>query len=389
MIKSTVLLVILIILFLPSAAMAVEPAEGTIEGTIINSTPGGGSVAEQDVTLDTYLGETQEDSIITRTDNAGRFIFSDLSIEPDYAYVVTLDYQGADYSSETMFFGEDEVTKSAEIIVYDSTTSNEALTVALSHTIIYIDESGLIVKEYYLFANDSGRTYIGPTGEKDSGVLFFSLPEGAIELEPTLGLMGCCIITGPGGFAETMSVLPNMKEVSFSYRVSPNSGTFTYSQTINYLTTRFDFLVQESDISVASDQLALDEPMFINDVNYEHFTALEELTPGDTLVIQLSGLPWSNNQGTAIWVLLAFLVVIAGYIILFIIRKRKKTTPVITDLDLNLRRQQLISEIAAIDDSFDDGRITEQEHQRSRNEKKAELMKVIQTIKDNEPAGNG
>ncbi len=148
MIRRVALLVIIFVLSLSSSALAAEPDSGVIEGSVVNRTEGGSSVADQDVTLKTYLNDAEMGSTATKTDASGQFVFDSLSTESGYSYEVSLFFQQAEYYSEWLSFDEGETTKSTEVIVYNSTTSDEAIKVAMAHTIIYVGQDNLKVMEY-------------------------------------------------------------------------------------------------------------------------------------------------------------------------------------------------------------------------------------------------
>ncbi len=378
MIKRIVLLLLpltVFILSLSSPILASEPGNGIIEGLIINMTAGGSNVADQEITLNIYLNGAEVDTVASMTDYEGQFIFEGLSTAPGYGYEIVANFQRVEYKSERLNFDDGEIAKYTEVIIYDSTTNDEAIKIAMSHMIIYVEEDILLVKEYYLLVNEADRTYIGASGEVDTEVLYFSLPEGATELQPTMGLMDCCIVMNENGFTDIMPALPGMKEVGYSYRLHPDSGTFTFSQMIHYPINRLDVLVQDGDIQVASNQLSDDEPMHINDIHYEHLSG-QDFAAGDTLVMRLSGLPRTETQGIALWVLLAVLVIGISFVFIFLMKK-KRLQPVSDEGSLNLHKQQLLDELAELDDNFEDGNISEEAYRKLRAEKKAELIAQI------------
>ncbi len=86
MIKRIILLIIIFILSLSTPALAAKPGSGIIEGQIVNGTEGGSSVTDLDITLKTYLNNTEAGSTATKTDAGGRFVFDGLLTEPDYSY---------------------------------------------------------------------------------------------------------------------------------------------------------------------------------------------------------------------------------------------------------------------------------------------------------------
>jgi LPXTG-motif cell wall-anchored protein len=362
-----------------SFALAAEPGNGIVDGRVVNETASGSSVADLDVILKTYLNDAEIDSTTTKTDIEGYFVFGGLSTELGYGYEVLVSFQQAEYYSEWLTFDEGETSKFTGVIVYDATTSSEAIKITMSHMIIYVEEDSLLVKEYYLLANEADRTYIGASGEADTVVLRFSLPAGATELQPTIGLMECCIVQNEEGFYDTMPLLPGSREVAYSYRINHNSGTYSFSQVIYYPTNRFDSLVQGEEVKITSDQLATDELMDINGIQFSHLSG-QGLAAGETLMIRLSGLPRTNTQGSILWVLLALILIVAGFVFVYLM-KRKRPQPV-SDEGVLSQQQRLLAELAELDNEFEDGRIPEEAYRRVRAEKKAQLIALMQRQKE-------
>lgn len=384
LIKRIALLVAIFTLSLAAPALAAEPGSGVIEGLVVNGTEGGSSVADLEITLQTYLNDTEVDSITTRTDTEGRFVFDGLSTEPVYRYQVTLNFQQVAYTSDWLSFDDSETSKFAEVTVYDVTTSDEAIKVAMSHTIVYIGQGSLQVKEYFLFVNESDRTYIGskeitPGGARET--LRFSLPEDATELQPEYGLMECCIYDSEDGFVHAMPVLPGSEEIIYSYRVDYNSGAYTFSRNVNYPTINYAFLVQGEGSKVISDQLIQGETLDISGIRFNHLSG-EHFVAGDTLVAQISGLPDTNNRGIIIWVVLALGVLVGGFGFSYLLRKRR-LQPVRDKVSPD--RQKILVELAQLDDEFESGKIDEEVYRRLRAKKKSQLVALLQ--KKN--SGNG
>ena len=375
MVKRIVLLTIIFILGLSAPSLAAEIGSGVITGQVVNGTVGGDSVADIDITLKTYLNDSEVSSTVTKTDAEGAFIFEGLSTEPNYDYQITLTFQQADYNSSWLSFDDSEETQSVIITVFDSTTSEDAIMVATAHTIMYIEQGNIQAKEYFLFINESDRTYIGPPTEGDESVLKFPLPEGAAELQPSMGLMECCIINSEDGFAETMPLQPGGKEVAYSYIVPYDSGKYTFSRMIDYPIANYDLLVQGEGIKVENDQLMMDDPLDIGGIRFNHLSG-GDFAPGNAMVVRLSGLPETGNQGTVKWVALALLVLIfafsSGYLL-----KRKRAKPLRVAESLDQRRQRLLVELAQLDDDFEVGKMEEEVYHRLRAKKKAQLVELM------------
>ncbi len=373
----------ILILSLAAPALAAEPGNGVIEGQVINGTEGASSVTDQEVTLKISLDNNEVDSKTTKTDAEGRFVFDGLATDSGYGYEVTIKFQQADYYSEQLSFNDGETSKYTEVTVYDSTTSADSVRVEMAHTVIYIEEESLLVAEYFLFVNESDRTYIGSkemTTEGTRETLTFFLPEDATELQLGQGLMECCVYGSGDGFVDTMPVLPGGKEMIFSYLVAYDSGKYNFSQNMNYPTANYDLLVQGEGSQISSDQLMAKEPMDIGGTLFNHLSG-DDLTPGDVVVTRLSGLPDTSNQGTVIWVGLTLAVLTIIFSFVYVL-KRRRLQPAGIESSLKQQRQRLLVEIAQLDDAFESRKIGEEGYRKLRAGKKKQLVTLIQKAKE-------
>ena len=379
MTKYIILLITLISLFLPVAAFAAEAETGTIEGRIVNRTEGGSGTAELDITLQTYQGDIEISSITTRADVEGYFVFENLITEAGNDYQVKVDFQGAEYNSEWLYFNEGETSKSIQITVFDSTTSDEVIKVAMAHTIIYTGQDGSFeVKDYFLFVNESDLTYIGlPAGadEEARETLIFSLPEGATQLQPTIGLMECCLTGTEGGFVYSMPILPGSGEVAYSYMINNDSGAYTFYQVVNYPIARYDLLLQGENIKVKDTQLVEGEPMDINGALFAHFSG-EDFTPGNIITAQLSNLVDTSSQRITMWTGIGLGLFAIGFIGIYW-RRKWRLQPVSTKARPDHEQERLLLELVGLDDDFADGKIAEDDYRKLRAEKKAEITALM------------
>lgn len=390
MIRRIALLVIVFIIVLVAApASAVEPDSGTIEGQVVNGTAGSNSsVTDLEITLKTYLNDTEIEPTITTTDAEGQFIFDGLSTVSGYSYETTLIFQEAEYFSERLSFGEGETARQVTVNVYDATTSDEAIRVEMSHTLIYVEQGSLWVEEYYLFMNESDRAYIGSNvvaeGKKET--LRFSLPGEAIGLQYGLDLMQCCVYDNEDGFVDTMPVLPGGKEISYAYQVDYDSGTYTFAKRMNYPVVRFDLLVQGESVEVASEQLTINEPMDIEGIWFNHLSG-SDFIAGDISLTRLSSLPQTaDSQQTIMWVTMALVVLITGFVVIYQLKKRR-LQPVSRGDSLDQKRREMLVELARLDDDFEGGRIAEDVYRRLREEKKTQLVELMKGSKGENSEG--
>lgn len=380
MIKRLALAIAVLILSLGAPAPAAGAADGVVEGRVINGTEGSGPVADQGITLKTYRDDTEVALATTRTDAEGSFIFTALATEPDYSYYVTLIFQEAEYDGARFGFGPGETAKTVQVTVYDSTTSDGAIRVDILHTVIYIDSGRLLVKELYLFINDTDRTYIGfkrDAADETRQTLRFSLPDGAtgLQLEPAGDLMECCVRDSDDGFVDSMPVLPGFRNIAYSYSIGFTAGDYTLMRQVNYPIGIYELFIQDVGVRVTSDQMATIGLLDFEGTRFNYLSS-EELAAGDVLVVNISGLPQTGGPGTITWVVLVLgLLTFAfgiGYLLI-----RKRLQPLSPAERLDQMRQSLLVELARLDDEFEAGKIPLESYRRLRQVKKAQLVELV------------
>ncbi len=383
MIKRIALLLMAFWLSLPATVLAAEAGNGKIEGQLVNGTAGGSSVANQEVTLTTYLNDAESGTKTAQSDADGRFVFDGLSTDSGYSYEVKLNYQEADYTGERLSFAAGESVKSTELKVYDSTSSDAAVKISAAHTLSYPGEGSIEVVEYLIFTNDSDRSYVGsgeitPTGTRRT--LKLPLPEKTTELQYGGELMSCCVLQNGSNLSDTMAVLPGEKLIAYSYKVNYSGEGYTFSRKVDYPVASHNVLVQGEETQVNSNRLMSGGLLEMEGDKFNTFGA-NDLAPGETLDVQLSNLPRSTTQMTVIWVALT-LAVLAGGFGLSRRFKKGQLQPVPVKSNSEQERQKLLVALAKLDDDFESGKVQQEVYQRQRAEKKSQLVTLERRPKE-------
>jgi hypothetical protein len=286
--RLTILTAILLLLVtLPSTVEA--QGSGAIEGQVFDGSSDGGPLEGLPVTLWAFADQEPKSSFQTTTDEEGRFRFEGLDTE-GYTYQFEVEYAGVQYGSKVVAFPEGEDLISIPFTVYESTTSDEDLSLERAHIIINFEPGAIQVQEVQILRNAGNRTYIGPTGEEGEATVQFSLPQGASGTQLLEGFMECCVVETDAGFATTRPVFPGSKQFVFTYQLLYESTVYDLSREIAYPTRSLDVLVADVGVEVTAPGLARDEPLSLQDGNYLHLTA-QDLTPADSIVLDLSNLP--------------------------------------------------------------------------------------------------
>lgn len=374
--SSIALLVSVLLGFAPATA---QTDMGTVLGQVFNATEGGGNVSQLVVTLNTYQGTIDLGTTTVTTDDQGVFEFTGLVTEADYTYELSLVYQEAEYNYEWFVFEEGETVETVDLVVYDSTSDDQSISISRSHMIIKVQPGSLMVTEYYLFVNDGDKTYAG-SGEvsaETKETLQFSLPKQATDLELGGGLMECCVVGTENGFADTMVFWPGTREIVFSYRLNYTSESYNLPLTLLYPVDSFDLMVEGEHVEVSCDQLTPSELSGIEGEQITYYTG-NDLERNTTLDIRLSGLTPPGNGGPP-WSIIIPSVLALGLGVGFVVWMRNRSRYAALpegDVDSS-ERETLLREIAQLDDAFESGDISEEDYLKQRRERKTRLVELM------------
>jgi uncharacterized membrane protein len=381
LIKNIVIIPALLLALCLAAPAAAQSGAGTISGQVVNSTPGGGSVAGLEVTLVTYInGEPKDDTDTALTDASGNFTFAGLNTGQEYNYAAAVSYQDVTYASflssgDLPAFPEGETSRSITIAVYETTRDDSSVRLMLAHMVLFAENQTLLASEYYLFVNNGDRTFIGKEG--DPGVLHFSLPPGAAGLQVGFGPGQAQVVSAADGFWDTRPMSPGGSEVGYTYEMGLKSGKLDLSRPIDYPTAQFDVLVPQGSLDVSGARLVAGEPVTVSGMVLSDYVA-DNLTAGESLTMTISR-PSRGGLSGLWWALIGAAVVIVGFGLFYLFRRMKKPKAPSTKSGSIQRQQRLLAELAALDDRFDAGEIDENVYRKQRDEKKAELARLMRS----------
>lgn len=309
-------------LLLPAAVHAAGTDTVAIEGQIVNGTAGGSVVTGLKVELRTYQNY---EMVKTVTINAGAdndFSFTGLSADTTDSYEAVTTFKDVTYSSGLLQFATGEIAKKITLNVYETTSSDASIRIAMAHTVIYSQANGLSVKEVMYFVNSGDKTYTGSSGAGTSGqyeTLKFSLPADATSFHPVLGFVDGKFVGTDHGFIGTMPVIPGDTQVSYTYQL-PYSGAYQYSRNTDYPLDSLDIMVQAGDIKLARQRFVAADALNINGIDFNHYYG-EAFLAGDAITFQLSNTPTRSSTFVIVIVLVLVLLILA-FAIVFLVRRK-------------------------------------------------------------------
>ena len=363
-----------------------SPAGGTIAGQVVDGVDG----AEKpgvDVTITPFMGDSAGTPQTVTSDAEGVFSFNELPW--DRSYAISINYKGAEYSTDKMVFNPGEDKKTLNLPVYEPSVSDENIRIEEAHLIVQVLNGNVTVADLTVLNNTGETIYIGgkelSDGRKES--LRYSLPEGAFDINFIHGLDTESVVMVEGGFSDTTSMLPGPRRVVFSYNVPLKSGKTVLKKTLPYPALSFLLLILETEDEFKVRGLTEQEPVVINNEKFLKWTG-SDLPAGSEVVLEIkSGLAGQGDY--VMWAALGLLaiIVVAG-VIYSLVRKpggdggiSDDTSGESLDTELEERRSALIREIAALDDRYEAGDIERLEYSELRDKKKNELLEITRRLR--------
>jgi cytochrome c551/c552/5-hydroxyisourate hydrolase-like protein (transthyretin family) len=367
-----------------------NPEGGIITGKVLNKTSDV-PVPGVNVSLKAFMGDNETGAEEAETASDGSFKFEKLAW--DRSYSLSLAFDGAEYATDKMVFAPGEDVKTLDLPVFEPTMDDPGIKVLEEHTIFEISENGLNVGDIIIFDNPGDRIFIGSAdlgdGRKES--LKFDLPAEALNVSFMQGLDPESVVTTDTGFSDTESVMPGEKRVIFAYSM-PKSATdaITIEKKIIYPTDSFLLLIPETKhgVDVSGGGLIADpEPVNMENVNYAKWQA-KNLKPGDKVTVKFKapGGIAAYLTGYVKWAALGLVLLLVGIGILYSsmgkggAEKRKEAGDRERQGLLD-KRSRLIQDIAALDDEFESGKISEDRYHKLRESMKEELVEVTRRLR--------
>jgi mono/diheme cytochrome c family protein len=371
------------------ALAPMRPLESaSISGQVFNGTTG--SILDSEATA--LLRAFTQDLEITLTmsdtlDAEGRFNFALTDVPQDWFFRVGLTYNDVEFGSD---FGQvtlDQPDLDLPITVFEKTVDPSSITVQQMHLILVFDQNQVVVNELYVVGNDEAAVFAGETGDPNEGTFKITVPNGAEQLSFQRGFGSVDsfipaneVIQTDSGWADTLPLRPGPGSLTMLVQYTlPYEDGLTISQPVNYDTTNVNLVVPEIGVSLGEGDGWVSGGTQTMEGGTVTSYAQTNIPAGQELVLTLEGRPRSGNSTTAnlvsdnaleLVIGLGAAVLVIGIAAVAI--RRWRLEPEEEYLD----RDQLLQEMADLDDAYEAGEISEEEYQGQRQELKAELMEI-------------
>jgi len=373
------------------------PLIGEVRGWVINGTQGASLPKDLQVTLRGFDGQSE---VLTQTsvvDEDGWYAFEKLEGQSGRLFVTTVEYAGTVYGSEMAHLSDDGPTE-MPITIFESTPSSDGLQVERLHIIFDIPASGILqVIELWVCSNSSDRTILAEDGQ---GGLQIELPPDARNLQFESGALGERFLATEDGFLDTAAIRPGegTHQIVFSYDLDFD-GDMDFSQSTLYPVKAIVLLAPPGGATLSGQGVLDMGPAQMGEMAMNTYR-VDALDAGDTLDLTISYTEemlgsveestGSSTMGVAIG-LGALGVVLVGVGAVWYWRGRLAMTatpaddlepvehaqPDILD-DLDASQEDLLQQLAALDDAFAAGDVEGEEYQARRDALKQHLLNSMQ-----------
>lgn len=356
---------------------------GTIEGKVVNLTPGGERVDNLEVILRRYEGNQEVEKGTTKTDEKGNFRFLNLSLRERSIYEPMVTYKGVEYYGNPIRFAKEEKIKEAGIAVYDTTQDPSNLKLLSQHTIMDVQKGALLITELFQIKNEGKRSYVGNkeviAGKTET--FFFPVPRGYKDLRLLEGLMECCIAKGEEGMSDTIAMIPGFNSRVFSYLLPYGLSSISFEKKFPYGSDNFLLLVSDPGAKV---DLSPSLPSKVVTLQGKNFLAFQgaKIKNNDIIKVKISSLPLAINivKIGAISFGLFLVILIAFISYNYNKKKGEKRGSVRSKEELEEEKRLILHEIAYLDEEKEKGRISEELYGRIRKEKKDRIEKITSIL---------
>lgn len=385
--------ILLLLLLAVATPLVVEAQDGgVLEGVVVNGTPGGPEIgAGVAVTLHVFEGNTELQALATTTDEAGRFRFEGLDIDPALEYWPEAVYLGVPTTSQESYrFDEGETEISATLTVYETTADDAQLRIGSVHLVAESFGQVLRVHEIHFVGNTGDRAYVGRAGEDGrSRTVFVPLPVGAMGVAFGDEVSSERFVQGEGGLWDTEPV-PAGSETSlilFSYHLVVTGDTVPLERRFAYPVDSVNLMLVQPGLTVRGDVLQARGTQLLQERQYEVYAATD-LGPDSPLVLEFVPLegdgampmppgamgetaaaPASGgNQENLLKIGLALAVVAVGGVLgyWFGTRSRAPRRGPAADPVSDARARRLLGELADLEDAREAGRLEETDYEQQR-----------------------
>lgn len=378
--------------------------DGVIDVLVENATtgekPGG-----LPVRLYMFEGDSFVSSRSAETDADGRARFEALPNDVTWVYVAEVQYNDVPFSSNMHQFEDQASNLEIALPVYDGGATAADIRVDRAHWVLNLSTpQRLDVGEIYILSNTGDRVYDGEEG--DDGVrrvLFLTVPENATNVGVEGAELGGRFLVEGNAVIDTAPMAPGQRQILIRYSLPIEDGRVELFHPIAYAVDHLNLLVPDIGMTVEAPGWNEGEAMPAQDGSYRNFSRTN-LEPGEVSGAELSDIeaemliPAESHPSVGRQIVdsqatpgisgqpyFPYVIVLLGIVVLalgtvFALRRQKQLQQQAPQLR-EQHRQNLIQEIADLDDDYENGELSRSDYESERRMLKAQLIALMREEK--------
>jgi len=279
--------------------------------------------------------------------------------------------------------------------VFEATPTPDAISFErLNMLVMGVSPSALTIMEMGAVVNAGDKTFAADAQVTGSArTLRFSLPPGAIDVNPQAGLPVDALEMTPDGFAATDPVRPGRREIAFSYDLPYSSSTLDLTRSFAFPVGAFTLYAPDEIGEIVGPGMALRGTADLGGRQYRQY-AVDGVQPGTDVRFRLTGLPaplFAKPRDLGLLV-----ASVAGVILVMALglalRRRVRVGPepeiqsdrpaVLAPAAASAERANLLQAVARLDEQFARGSLDEAAYRAERAEQKARLIALTRLAPD-------
>jgi len=367
-------------------AAAPEEALGTVSGQVTVATANATLPADLEIELHTVDRSFNDSVLKTKANADGKFRFENVPIRADRSYFTAAVIDGRYFASEPLIGDPTSPTLELPFKIYERTADPSVLKVANVVTQVSPDENSLYVVQIIRFENTSDRLFSADEriGDDRFASVRVTLPQGAVLLG--FATDEARYHVQDGVITDTQPVYPETRHiVHFRYLLPYQPSGTQIALPLPYrIDGTITLLVNPANLSVSAqigDQvLPAQGSQVMGDAPYLTYSGAFQLPAETTLTYTLSGAlsapsaaEATANGGAMQPIALALIVggaLLISIGVVLLVRGARQQTPAAS-------QEQLIAALAALDEQYKQGELTQSAYARRRDALKAQLARLM------------
>jgi hypothetical protein len=353
---------------------------GEIYGSISNGTSGGDVPVGLPVTLYGIDGNQLALELTSEAGEEGRYSFDGVELTEGREYVVAAEYQGVLYYTEAVIMPEASLELEIPLTIFDITQDPGQVKLDQLHVLFEFTAPGTVsVLEVWVISNAGDATYW-----PDDGGFEIFLPEGASALRFQDGMIGDRYMLTETGFTDSAPVKPGAgsAQLLFSFDL-PYDRRLDFEQPMSFDTLAVDVLIPEGGPEIREGDLT-DVGTRQVSTGPLHTYSTGPIPAGDVLGFRISGRAAGAAGGANITPQIGLVIggIVLGIALIgfgFWWYRAGGRRP---DIEAGDAQQDVLKEIAALDDEHAEGKISDAAYRKRRDELKQRALEIMQDEHD-------